>query len=167
MRLPACPRSAFRFYLTQGRNVTQYQLEDDFKWIAWQEHPSPLAQTSAGIWSPTTIPRSMWSTPYMVPALPGGLCTGAGRLHDALGPERIQLVQPGIHRDQHGPPGPVQSGRIRAETNFQVNPRLKLTLGVRIDRTGNPLCHNECFASYKGSFPSTATAYNATVNPGQ
>jgi hypothetical protein len=46
-------------------------------------------------------------------------------------------------------------------------PRLKLTAGIRLDRTGNPLCNNNCFSLYNGAFPytgvTTATPYDKLV----
>jgi hypothetical protein len=43
-----------------------------------------------------------------------------------------------------------------------------LTLGVRFDRTGNPLCNNDCFSLYNGTFPqagvTTATPYDKLVS---
>jgi hypothetical protein len=57
------------------------------------------------------------------------------------------------------------------QDEWQAGPRLKLTFGLRLDRTGNPLCNNNCFALYNGSFPqsnvSTATPYNQLLNAGQ
>jgi hypothetical protein len=58
-----------------------------------------------------------------------------------------------------------------AQDEWQATPRLKLTAGIRFDRTGNPLCNNDCFSLYNGSFPyanvTTSTAYNKLVNAGQ
>lgn len=58
-----------------------------------------------------------------------------------------------------------------AQDEWQIVPRLKLTLGVRFDRTGNPLCNNNCFTLYNGSFPyskvTTSTPYNTLLNANQ
>ncbi len=53
------------------------------------------------------------------------------------------------------------------QDEFQALPNLKLTLGVRVDRTGNPLCHNGCFSSYDGSFPSSNAGLTAPYGAGQ
>ena len=47
---------------------------------------------------------------------------------------------------------------IYAQDEWQANSKLKLTLGARIDRTGNPLCHNGCFSSYMGQFPNAGAS---------
>jgi Carboxypeptidase regulatory-like domain len=58
-----------------------------------------------------------------------------------------------------------------AQDEWQATPRLKLTAGIRFDRTGNPLCNNNCFSLYNGAFPysgvTTATPYDKLVNADQ
>ena len=60
---------------------------------------------------------------------------------------------------------------VYAQDEWQAAPRLKLTLGIRFDRTGNPLCNNDCFTLYNGGFPqsnvSTSTPYNKLLNADQ
>lgn len=57
------------------------------------------------------------------------------------------------------------------QDEWQATSRLKLTLGLRFDRTGNPLCNDDCFSLYNGSFPkagvTTGTAYNTIVTANQ
>ena len=61
---------------------------------------------------------------------------------------------------------------VYVQDEFQATPRLKLTFGGRVDRTGNPLGHNGVFSLYKaGSFgPGTINdPYNSAdggpINP--
>ena len=60
---------------------------------------------------------------------------------------------------------------VYAQDEWQIKPRLKLTAGIRFDRTGNPLCNNNCFSLYNGAFPrsgvTTATPYNMLMNADQ
>ncbi len=57
------------------------------------------------------------------------------------------------------------------EDEWQADPRLKLTAGLRFDRTGNPLATNNAFATYNGAFPRAAatndTPYNSLIASGQ
>ena len=60
---------------------------------------------------------------------------------------------------------------VYGQDEWQATPRLKLTFGLRLDRTGNPLCNNNCFSLYNGAFPyanvTTSTPYNQLVNSDQ
>jgi outer membrane receptor for ferrienterochelin and colicin len=60
---------------------------------------------------------------------------------------------------------------VYAQDQWQIQPRLKLTLGIRFDRTGNPLCNNNCFSLYNGAFPhpgvTTMTPYNQLITSNQ
>ena len=51
------------------------------------------------------------------------------------------------------------------QDEWQASPKLKLTMGIRVDRTGNPVCHNACFSNYAGTYPAAGAtltgAYNA------
>ena len=56
---------------------------------------------------------------------------------------------------------------VYAQDQWQILPRLKLTAGIRFDRTGNPLCNNNCFSLYNGAFPhpgvTTMTPYDQLI----
>lgn len=58
-----------------------------------------------------------------------------------------------------------------AQDEWHASPELVLSFGLRVDRTGNPLCVNNCYSYYKGGFPDTAatldTPYNQTIIAGQ
>jgi hypothetical protein len=58
---------------------------------------------------------------------------------------------------------------VYAQDEWQVTPRLKLTLGARVDRTGPPLCHGNCFSLYQGGFPNPSASltepYSSEINP--
>ena len=49
-------------------------------------------------------------------------------------------------------------------------PNLALDFGIRVDRNGNPICHDGCYSQYLGGFPNTSatldTPYNATLSAG-
>jgi outer membrane receptor protein involved in Fe transport len=57
---------------------------------------------------------------------------------------------------------------VYAQDEWQLTPRLRLTAGIRFDRTGNPLCNNGCFSLYNGTFPkagvTTSTPYDMLVD---
>jgi len=144
------PSEGVPYYLTQGRNVTQYQFEDDFSWIKGKHtmkfgfnfrrddvsdydsqiaNVFPIAQlaTLADFVSGQADPKS----PYF----------GANvyeKAYIANQTAHLSLYNIGIY----------------GQDEYQVTPKLKLTIGARFDRTGNPLCHHGCFGQYTGSFPN-------------
>jgi hypothetical protein len=154
--------------LTQGRNVTQYQLEDDFSWI----HGKNSFKYGANFRR--------------------DLVEDYDQQVETIFPELLILDLPDFTQGQIGTSNefyPFNSYN-QAYTNesrahlalynlgayfqdeYQALPKLKLTLGFRIDRTGNPLCHGGCFSEYaSGSFGSgtLTTPYSSAdggpINP--
>ncbi len=59
---------------------------------------------------------------------------------------------------------------LYAQDEWRATPNLVIDYGVRVDRTGDPICHDGCFSQYLGGFPSTSanlnTPYNATLSAG-
>jgi len=59
---------------------------------------------------------------------------------------------------------------IYAQDEWRATPKLVLDYGLRVDRTGNPLCVNDCYARYLGGFPDATatlnTPYRSTMSVG-
>jgi hypothetical protein len=59
---------------------------------------------------------------------------------------------------------------IYAQDEWRALPNLAIDYGIRIDRNGNPICHDGCYSQYLGGFPNTSatldTPYNATLSAG-
>ncbi len=59
---------------------------------------------------------------------------------------------------------------LYAQDEWRALPNLSLDFGIRIDRNGNPICHDGCYSQYLGGFPNTSatldTPYNATLSAG-
>jgi Carboxypeptidase regulatory-like domain len=150
----------------QGRNVSQYQLEEDLSWIRGKnsfkfganfrrdnvedydgqiETDFPLLQ----VYDLNDIAQ-------------GALCTGASDYCNSNLFQQAFITNPTAHLA-------LYNIGIYGEDEWQVLPRLKLTLGARIDRTGSPLCHGSCFSLYNGAFPNTAASltepYSSEINP--
>jgi hypothetical protein len=158
---PGLPAEGVPFYLTQGRNVTQYQLEDDFSWIAGKHtlkfganfRRDLVSDYDAQIEGPFPFVLLFglgdFASGTLSPNSPFEGNNQWGQSFTASPTAHLALYNVGAY----------------VQDEYQVLPKLKLTLGVRIDRTGDPLCHNSCFSSYPGSFPASGTAWNAAVNP--
>ncbi len=61
---------------------------------------------------------------------------------------------------------------IYAQDEWAVNPNLKVTFGLRLDRTANPLCTDKCFSRLDAPFTSSTfqkglnIPYNASIESG-
>ena len=149
------------FYLFQGRNVTQYQFDDDFSWIHGKNTFKLGANFRRDLVSDYDSQQGV-TLPYLVIESLGDFTSG-----------NLSNTSPWYRHNAYNQAYAAQLTAHLALYNigvyfqdeWQVLPQLKLTLGARIDRTGNPLCHNGCFSEYAGSFPSSGTSYNSAVNP--
>jgi len=160
---PGLPALGVPFYLTQGRNVTQYQIEDDFNWIKGKHTIKVGGNFRRDLVSDYD---SQYNTvfPYSVTLSLGDFASGQVNPQSSYwGQNEFEsynftyTASPTAHLA-------LYNLGVYVQDEYQVLPNLKLTIGARVDRTGNPLCHGGCFSLYQGSFPSSATAYNASVN---
>jgi len=61
---------------------------------------------------------------------------------------------------------------VYAQDEWNIKPNFKLTYGLRLDRTGDPLCTDNCFARFNDPFSSTALQkgidipYNQSITSG-
>ncbi|MGC8550044.1 MAG: carboxypeptidase regulatory-like domain-containing protein [Acidobacteriaceae bacterium] len=145
------------YYFPQGRNVTNYQFVDDLSWVKGNntfrfgfnflrddisDYDNQILENGAYLF-------------FSLADFANGTNTGVNS-------EYLQNVatQPTSYLA-------LYNLGVYAQDEWQINPRLKLTLGLRVDRTGNPLCNNNCFARYIGSFPqpntSNSVAYNKLI----
>jgi hypothetical protein len=144
----------------QGRNVTQYQFEDDFSWI----HGTHSLKFGANFRRdlvedydaqvltdyPVEINYNLntFYNGFLNPAYYGKV-TGQYQQNFAMSTTaHLALYNLGVY----------------AQDEWQARPNLKLTFGVRFDRTGNPLCHNGCFSSYQGAFPNAGASLTDPYN---
>jgi hypothetical protein len=163
---PGLPSLGVPFYLTQGRNVTQYQLEDDFSWIKGKHTLKFGANFRRDLVSDYDSQINV-VFPYTVILSLGDFASGliggpaGGPWNGAESYNQSYTATPTAHLA-------LYNIGMYFQDEYQVLPNLKLTLGLRVDRTGNPLCHQGCFANYTGSFPAASagfnTAYNSSVN---
>jgi len=135
--------------LTQGRDVTQYQIVDDFTWLKGK-HTLRFGENFRR-----------------------DLISDYDQRVNTVFPQLLILDLPDFTQFQLGPSNefyPFNSFSqaftnhqtahlalynigVYAQDEFQALSNLKLTMGVRVDRTGNPLCHNACFSAFRsGTF---------------
>jgi hypothetical protein len=144
------PSEGVPYYLTQGRNVTQYQFEDDFSWIKGK-HTLKLGFNFRRdlVSDYDSQIESVFPAAELL-SLPDFVAGGASTTSDFYGSNVWQqafIASKTAHLE-------LYNLGTYFQDEFQVDPKLKLTFGLRIDRTGNPLCHQGCFSTYGGSFPN-------------
>jgi hypothetical protein len=122
----------------QGRNVTQYQLVDDVSVIKGNHglkfgvnfRRDDITDATFGV---RTIPRArVFSTSDFAA---GFLDQYSQRFPQSL-EQRINMYSFGIY----------------GQDEWRVNPKLKLTLTLRLDRNSNATCPNHCFSRFATQF---------------
>jgi hypothetical protein len=156
---PGLPSEGVPFYLTQGRNVTQYQIEDDFNWIKGKhtlkfgenfrrdlvsDYDSQIETIFPAMF---IFSLSDFAAGTMSPSSPFAFYNEYQQAFTATKTAHLALYNVGAY----------------VQDELQATSKLKLTLGFRVDRTGNPLCHNGCFGEYTGGFPGSGSGWNSTV----
>jgi len=153
------------FFFPQGRNVTQYQLEEDLSWTHGRSsfkfganfRRDDVENFDAQV--ETDFPLlEVFSVGDIAQ---GSLCAGSSSYCDS------NLFQQAFVPDLTAHLALYNIG-MYAQDEWQVMPRLKLTLGGRVDRTGPPLCRGNCFSLYQGGFPNSSASltepYASEVN---
>ena len=146
----------------QGRNVTQYQIVDDLSVVKGNHNlkfglnfkrddvtdDGPQSNTLGGYYNFGSL------ADFAGGSLPGTSNSSFNQNFASISAAYMAFYNYGIY----------------AQDEWQSTPNLKLTYGVRVDRTGDPLCNNNCFSYYLGGFPasgvSTATPYNQSISLG-
>ena len=156
---PGLPSEGVPFYLTQGRNVTQYQLSDDFSWIDGRhtfKFGANFRRDLVSDYDSQVATIFPYAFMFSLGDFAGGnLSTGAwsgldqfNQAYAATNTAHLALYNLGVY----------------FQDEWQVSPKLKLTLGARFDRTGNPLCHLGCFGRYVGDFPDSGVTADTPYN---
>lgn len=154
------------YYFPQGRNVTQYQFVDDLTWIRGN-HTFRFGYNF----------RRDDVSDYDAQELENGFYDFLSLQNLANGQLSYPASSATPYQSYYLQNFAKQSTAYLAMYNlgaylqdeWQATSRLHTTLGIRFDRTGNPLCNNDCFSRYAGNFPggTTTGAYNTAINEGE
>jgi carboxypeptidase family protein len=155
---PGLPGEGVPFYLTQGRNVTQYQFEDDFSWIKGKHTMKFGANFRRDLVEDYDSQINV-VYPYTVIYSLGDFASGTINPQSSFwGQNNFESYNQSFTATPTAHLALYNIG-MYFQDEWQAMPKLKLTLGVRVDRTGNPLCHDNCFSSYApGTFPASGAS---------
>jgi outer membrane receptor protein involved in Fe transport len=150
----------------QGRNVTQYQLEEDLSWTHGRNSFKFGANFRRDDFEDFDAQEATDFPELVVYSLndaaQGTLCGANSQWCDYNFFEQAFISNLTAHLA-------LYNLGAYAQDEWQVVPKLKLTIGARFDRTGSPLCHGGCFSLYGGSFPNGSASYtnpySSEVNP--
>ena len=150
----------------QGRNVTQYQLEEDLSWTHGKHSLKFGANFRRDDFEDfdaqqfTDFPElAVFSLNDIAQGTLNGPNSQYGTFNEF---QQNFITNPTAHLA-------LYNVGVYAQDEWQALPNLKLTIGARVDRTGPPLCHGGCFSLYDGSFPNASASYtnpySSEVNP--
>ena len=150
--------------LTQGRDVTQYQLVDDFSYLRGRHTIKAgfnFRRDDITDYDPqvnTVFPQVVF---FSLGDYVSGIVSPANAAANFGAPDSFSQSFTSI---QHAHIALYNIG-VYGQDEFQIKSNLKLTAGARIDRTGNPLCNDNCFSLYKqGAFPATGASLTAAYD---
>jgi hypothetical protein len=157
----------------QGRNVTQYQFNDDVSWTRGNQtfkfgftyRRDDTTDADPGINSQFPLasefgPESSANPdPTTLPLDPGDLF-GSGNLLNAEQAFPLHLSAP-IAQYSFG---------VYAQDQWKVSPNFQVTAGLRLERNSNPVCQTNCFGRFASSYNNVTagdtTAYNSVIATG-
>lgn len=153
------------YYLTQGRDVTQYQFDDDLSYV----HGKNVFKTGFNFRRDlisdydsqieTIFPNVTF---FQLSDYTSGQFSAASPYYGFNSFQQSFTSQKTAHLA-------LYNIGVYFQDELQATSKLKLTLGARIDRTGNPLCTTNCFSQYSGGFPASTASLTApytSASPG-
>ncbi len=142
------------YYFPQGRNVTQYQFVDDISYIRGKHTIRAgynFRRDDVSDYDAQSQENGLYEF-FSLADFANGQVTGSNSVYaQNFATQKTAYLA-------------LYNIGVYLQDEWQVNPRLRTTLGIRFDRTGNPLCNNGCFARYNGAFPQTGISLNTPYN---
>jgi hypothetical protein len=161
------------FDYPQGRNVTQYQFNDDVSWtkgkstakfgFTFKRDDTTDVDPQIESQFPSVIEYGPESSPAGDPtALP--LSTA-----DFFGNGQVLLGSQAFPQSASAPIAQYNLG-FYAQDQWQFSPRFQITAGVRVEHNSNPVCQTNCFARFTTGYGNVTaglnTAYNSVIASG-
>lgn len=147
----------------QGRRDTQYQFVDDLSWLKGKHDLKFGVNFKRDDITDIGLQENTYAGYYYFGGLEdyaNGVLPGHLNSNYVLNFARIPAAYDALYNIG-----------IYAQDHWQATPSMVLDYGLRLDRTGNPVCSDNCFTRFTvGSFPSAgvtaSTPYNASIAVG-
>jgi outer membrane receptor protein involved in Fe transport len=164
----------------QGRDVTQYQFNDDVSWTKGKQtwkfgvtfkrddttdfDPQIYSQFPlATDYGPETAPPSVTAT------TPGAVPTLAISSGDYFGNGQILNATQAFPQRLSAPIAQYNLG-FYAQDQWQFTPNFQLTAGIRVEHNSNPVCQLNCFGRFNSAYNNVvaglSTPYNSVITSG-
>lgn len=158
------PLGGIDFYWPQGRNVTQYQVNDDVSWTHGQH------TTSFGVLfkrdDVSDADLGTYTTPAGFEIGPAG---GPLSSNDLFGQGYMLEGQENFPKTLSEPLAVYSLGAY-AQDQWKMWPNFQVTAGLRVEHNSNPVCQTNCLARLSGAYntitDSDDTAYNSVIDSG-
>ena len=134
--------NGFNWDFPQGRRITQYQFVDDFSWVHGRHNFRVGANFRRDDVSDHTF---VFVTPLVAEGSLSDFVLGGG------GGTQGNGIQQSFPVKNNQPIALYQLGVYGAD-DIRVTNNLKLTLSLRLDHLSNPVCQNNCFQRFAGTF---------------
>ena len=140
----------------QGRRIGQLQLVDDLSWNVGRHSLKFGVNYRSNRLTDTGNQRLVYGGRYYILGLDefanGQIDPGTGSLY-----QQRSTPFPVVHLRAY-------NAGFYGQDEWAVTPKLKLTLGLRFDRTGNPYCTDKCFAVENSPWDTIQKGINVPYN---
>jgi hypothetical protein len=145
-----------------GTNTSQYQIVDSLSWLKGNHNLRLGFDFKRYNFTDIGLQTSAYGGYYTFGSIAdeaGGALPGSSGSTFTQGFPRFANIHNAVY-----------NLGIYAQDEWRATPKLALDYGLRIDRNGNPICHDGCYSQYIGGFPNSSatldTPYNATLSAG-
>jgi hypothetical protein len=141
----SAPFSSFNplYDFPQGRNISQYQIIDDFTKI----HGNHNFKFGVNFRRYDVSDHNFFLTSPLI-------AFGSSLQQFAAGNDALFIQNDNLASDV---PVALWGIGVYAMDEWNIRPNLKLTLALRAEHNANPVCQFNCFANFKGGFTSLAS----------
>jgi hypothetical protein len=145
-----------------GTNTSQYQLVDGLSWVRGNHNVRLGIDFKRYNFTDVGLQTAAYGGFYSFGSIAdeaGGSLPGSAGSTFTQGFPRFANIHNAVY-----------NFGVYVQDEWRATPKLAIDYGIRVDRNGNPICHDGCYSQYIGGFPNSSatldTPYNATLSAG-